>query len=127
MTDIEEIDDTTAEQIHSIDNIVNDKSKIVRPGFANFAAFERANNTESSATSPSNPAYMRTMHSMPQFNPQVRFKISKKQSKVQFQFQNMSYSGLALLNQQAALRNHHMQMQTSTVRISYQISLSLIS
>ena len=75
VTDIEEIDDTTAEQIHSIDNIVanNDKSKIVRPGFANFAAFEqRANNTESTTTTPSNPAYMRTMHSMPQFNPQVK-------------------------------------------------------
>jgi hypothetical protein len=108
VTDIEEIDDTTAEQIHSIDNIVanNDKAnKIVRPGFANFAAFEqRTNNTETSTatsttTSATNPAYMRTMHSMPQFNPQ---------------FQNMSYSGLALLNQQAALRNHHMQMQTST-------------
>lgn len=35
------------------------------------------------------------------------------------QFQNMSYSGLALLNQQAALRNHHMQMQTTTVRIDF--------
>ena len=80
VTDIEEIDDTTAEQIHSIDNIVanNDKAnKIVRPGFANFAAFEqRTNNPETSTatstTTATNPAYMRTMHSMPQFNPQVQ-------------------------------------------------------
>ena len=101
VTDIEEIEDM-AEPIHTIDNIVadSDKHKIVRPGFSNFAAFERNNNNNTEhSTYNQSMERLRNMHGIPQFAPQ---------------FQNMPYSGLALLNQQAALRNHQMQIQTNT-------------
>jgi hypothetical protein len=82
-----DLDDVTdieeiEEPIHSIDNITkSEKHKIVRPGFDSYQ----------SATQP-----IRNMHNIHHFNPQ---------------FPNMPYSGLALIQQQAALRNHQIQMQ----------------
>jgi hypothetical protein len=103
VSDIEEIDDPV-EPIHSIENIVSEspepKHKIVRPGFTDFTRFEQERTSRPSNTEYGSIERLRNMQHNISFAPQ---------------FNNMPYSGLALLNQQAALRNaHQMQIQNNT-------------